>query len=86
MPQPLLLTAFEFNTSNARSRRKGRLYFLSAADISRIPTRYIQHIEIDDADRDVVGTLLEDTLDRGRLCGERALHVAAFLRAVQASG
>ena len=30
MPQPFLLTAFEFNNSNARSRRKGRLYFLSA--------------------------------------------------------
>lgn len=56
------------------------------ADISRIPARYIQHIEIDDADREVVGTLLEDTLDRRRLCGEGALDVAAFLRAVQASG
>ena len=31
MPQPFLLTAFEFNNSNARARRKGRLYFLSAA-------------------------------------------------------
>lgn len=56
------------------------------ANISRIPARYIQHIEIDDADRDVVGTLLEDTLDRRRLCGEGVLDVSAFLRAVQASG
>ena len=56
------------------------------ADISRIPLHYIQHIEIDDADREVVGTVLEDTLDRRRLCGEGALDVAAFLRAVQASG
>lgn len=56
------------------------------ADIARIPPRFIQHIEIDDADRDVVGTLLEDTLDRRRLCGEGALDVAAFLRAVLASG
>ena len=56
------------------------------ADIARIPARFIQHIEIDDADRDVVGTLLEDTLERRRLCGEGALDVPAFLRAVQASG
>ena len=56
------------------------------ADISRIPARYIQHIEIDDADPDVVGTLLEDNLDRRRLCGEGVLDVTAFLRAVQASG
>lgn len=56
------------------------------ADIGRIPARYLQHIEIDDADHEVVGTLLEDTLDRRRLCGEGALDVAAFLRAVQAAG
>ena len=33
-----------------------------------------------------LGTLLEDTLERRRLCGSGALDVPAFVRAVQATG
>jgi sugar phosphate isomerase/epimerase len=56
------------------------------SDIAKVPLRYLRHVELDDADAAVVGTLLEDTLDRRRLCGEGALDVPAFIRAVQAVG
>lgn len=55
-------------------------------DIAKVPLRYLRHVELDDADAEVVGTLLEDTLDRRRLCGDGALDVPAFIRAVQAIG
>jgi len=55
-------------------------------DIAKVPSRYLRHVELDDADAEVVGTLLEDTLDRRRLCGSGALDVPAFIRAVQAAG
>ena len=56
------------------------------SDIAKVPLRYLRHVELDDADAEVVGSLLEDTLDRRRLCGEGALDVPAFIRAVQATG
>ena len=56
------------------------------SEIAKIPIRYLRHVELDDADAEVVGTLLEDTLDRRRLCGTGALDVPAFVRAVQAAG
>ena len=56
------------------------------SDIAKVPLRYLRHVELDDADAEVVGTLLEDTLDRRRLCGDGALDVPAFIRAVQAIG
>jgi sugar phosphate isomerase/epimerase len=56
------------------------------SDIAKIPISYLQHVELDDADAEVIGTLIEDTLDRRRLCGTGALDVPAFVRAVQAAG
>lgn len=56
------------------------------ADIARVPKRFLGHVELDDADAQQVGSLLEDTLDRRRLCGEGALDVPAFIRAVRATG
>ena len=56
------------------------------SEIAKIPIRYLRHVELDDADAEVVGTLLEDTLDRRRLCGTGALDVPTFVRAVQAAG
>ncbi|MSQ69242.1 MAG: sugar phosphate isomerase/epimerase [Gammaproteobacteria bacterium] len=56
------------------------------SEIANIPARHLRHIEIDDADAQLVGTLLEDTLDRRRLCGEGALNVAGFIQAVQSTG
>ena len=62
--------------------RAGEAY----SEIAKIPARHIRYVEIDDADAQVVGTLLEDTLDRRRLCGEGALNVASFIKAVQSTG
>lgn len=56
------------------------------ADIAKVPAHFLKHVELDDADAEVIGTLLEDTLDRRRLCGDGALDVAAFIRAIQATG
>jgi sugar phosphate isomerase/epimerase len=56
------------------------------ADVGALPGRYLFAVELDDADSSAVGTLLEDTLDRRRLCGEGALDVPAFIRAIRATG
>lgn len=56
------------------------------ADIARLPAGIIHHVELDDADAAIRGTLLEDTLNHRRLCGEGALDVPALLRALAAQG
>lgn len=56
------------------------------ADVAALPGRYLFAVELDDADSNVVGTLLEDTLDRRRLCGEGALDVPGFIRAIRSTG
>ena len=56
------------------------------SEIVKVPKRHLRYIELDDADAEVVGTLLEDTLHRRRLCGTGTLNVSAFLRAVQSTG
>jgi sugar phosphate isomerase/epimerase len=56
------------------------------ADVAALPGRYLFAVELDDADLSVVGTLLEDTLDRRRLCGEGSVDVPAFIRAIRATG
>jgi sugar phosphate isomerase/epimerase len=43
-------------------------------------------VELDDADDQVIGTLLQDTIDRRRLCGEGDQDVTGFIRAVLATG
>lgn len=55
-------------------------------EVSRLPLRCIKHVEIDDADAEVIGTIMEDTLDRRRLPGQGDLDVPAFLRAIAATG
>ncbi len=54
--------------------------------IRALPARYIFAVELDDADSVVHGTLLEDTLDHRRLCGEGDQDVPGFIRAVTATG
>lgn len=56
------------------------------ADVAALPGRYLFAVELDDADSSVVGTLLEDTLDRRRLCGEGALDVPGFIKAIRSTG
>jgi sugar phosphate isomerase/epimerase len=56
------------------------------ADIAALPARFVFGVELDDADREPHGTLLDDTLDHRRLCGEGELDVIGFIRAVRAAG
>ena len=43
-------------------------------------------VELDDADKQVRGSLLDDTLDFRRLCGEGDQDVAGFIAAIQSTG
>jgi sugar phosphate isomerase/epimerase len=54
--------------------------------IREVPARYVFAVEIDDADEQVRGSLLDDTLDFRRLCGEGDQDVAGFIAAVLATG
>jgi len=55
-------------------------------EVAALPRRYLFAVELDDADSSLVGTMLEDTLNRRRLCGEGAQDVTSFIRAVHATG
>jgi sugar phosphate isomerase/epimerase len=59
---------------------------IDLAEVAALPLRYLFAVELDDADIDVVGSMLEDTLDRRRLCGEGAQDVPSFIRAIHATG
>ncbi len=54
--------------------------------IKTIPSRFIGSIELDDADKEVAGSLWDDTIHRRKLPGEGALKPQAFIRTVQAAG
>jgi sugar phosphate isomerase/epimerase len=56
------------------------------AEVAKIPQQYIKAVELDDADRDVVGTLSEDTRFHRRLCGEGTFDILAFLTAIHETG
>jgi sugar phosphate isomerase/epimerase len=55
-------------------------------DIASIPPQFIKHIELDDADEKIVGTLFEDTINNRLLPGEGSFDVRRFIRCVQATG
>jgi sugar phosphate isomerase/epimerase len=54
--------------------------------IASIPARHLKHIEIDDADEAIVGTLLEDTIRNRRLPGEGSFDIPTFLTSVMRTG
>lgn len=56
------------------------------SEIAKIPARFLKAIELDDADKDVVGTLFEDTRFQRRLCGEGSFNPPAFIAAAIAAG
>ena len=56
------------------------------SEVAKIPQQFIKAVELDDADRDVVGTLWDDTNFHRRLCGEGALDIPAFLSAIDETG
>ena len=51
-----------------------------------MPAGLIRYVEINDADREMCGTLIEDTLDHRKFCGDGDLDVVAFLRALAVQG
>jgi sugar phosphate isomerase/epimerase len=59
---------------------------IAHADIRELAARYVFAVEIDDADEQVRGSLLDDTLDFRRLCGEGDQDVTGFIAAVLAAG
>ena len=56
------------------------------SEVANIPQQCIKAVELDDADRDVVGTLWDDTRFHRRLCGEGVLDIPAFLKATREAG
>jgi sugar phosphate isomerase/epimerase len=56
------------------------------SEIAKIPARFFKGIELDDADREVVGTLFEDTRFSRRLCGEGSFDIPRFLRESKTAG
>jgi sugar phosphate isomerase/epimerase len=56
------------------------------ASIAAVPLHRLFAVEIDDANADPIGPLLEDTINRRRLCGCGGLDLEGFVRAVRATG
>lgn len=56
------------------------------SEIAKIPARFFKGIELDDADKDIVGTLFEDTRFSRRLCGEGSFDIPKFLQESHAAG
>lgn len=56
------------------------------SEIAKIPARFFKGIELDDADKDIVGTLFEDTRFSRRLCGEGIFDIPKFLQESHAAG
>lgn len=54
--------------------------------VARLPKQWVCAVELNDADAAGVGSMIEDTLERRRLCGEGDLDLAGFINAVQATG
>jgi len=59
---------------------------IAYSDIATIPPGLIHHVELDDADAEIRGSLIEDTINHRRFCGQGILDVAAFLQAVLGQG
>ncbi|WP_205789057.1 sugar phosphate isomerase/epimerase family protein [Microbacterium sp. CPCC 204701] len=55
-------------------------------DVARLPADRVFAVELNDAARDPVGDLLDDTLDRRLPCGQGDLDVRAFVEAVRRAG
>lgn len=51
-----------------------------------LPLEYVVGVELDDGDAEPVGTLLEDTFDHRRPCGEGVFDVVGFVLAVREIG
>ena len=59
---------------------------VSYAEIANIPNGLVNYVEINDADNEIRGTLLEDTLNYRKFCGDGDFDVPRFLDALAAYG
>jgi sugar phosphate isomerase/epimerase len=59
---------------------------LGMGELASIPAEHIAGVELDDADAEVRGTLLEDTFNGRRFPGEGVLDVRGFVDAVTKTG
>ena len=57
-----------------------------AAELAELPAHRIVGVELNDADKEVVGTLFEDTVDRRRYCGEGSFDLTGIITALRAAG
>jgi sugar phosphate isomerase/epimerase len=57
-----------------------------ADELAALPLHRITGVELNDADREVVGTLFEDTVDRRRYCGEGSFGLADLVTALRTAG
>jgi sugar phosphate isomerase/epimerase len=55
-------------------------------ELAALPLHRIVGVELNDADREVVGTLFEDTVDRRRYCGEGSFDLAGIITALRTAG
>jgi sugar phosphate isomerase/epimerase len=55
-------------------------------ELAAVPPHRIVGVELNDADRAVVGTLFEDTVDRRRYCGEGSFDLAGLVAALRTAG
>jgi sugar phosphate isomerase/epimerase len=55
-------------------------------DLASVPLHRIIGVELDDADRHVVGTLFEDTVHRRRYCGQGCFDLAGLIAALRTAG
>src|SRR5690349_331661 len=56
------------------------------ADLASVPLHRIVGVELNDADREVVGTLFEDTVHRRRYCGAGAFNLTGIITALRTAG
>jgi sugar phosphate isomerase/epimerase len=54
--------------------------------LAAIPVSLIMAVELSDADREVRGTLYQDTMNWRRLCGDGQLDPAGFVAAIHRTG
>jgi len=55
-------------------------------DLAAVPLHRIIGVELDDADREVVGTLFEDTVRRRRYCGDGSFDLTGMITALRTAG
>jgi sugar phosphate isomerase/epimerase len=55
-------------------------------EISRIPKQKIVSVELNDADKLQVGSMMEDTINRRKLCGQGDFDIPGFIRSVLKAG